>query len=68
LKLKYDEPLSSFASKFILCRYIAGYYQATCRDLAKVAQLFLNKGEAVQVDPIKPELKMRLVSALKSKA
>ena len=55
MKLKYDEPLSSFAFKFNLHRYTTG---ATTPGLVLLAlRIVFALGEAVQVDPITPTLK-----------
>jgi len=53
--LKYDQPLSTFAFKFKLRRYIAGGTAAT----AAAATAATRTGRAVQVEPMKPVLKAR---------
>jgi hypothetical protein len=44
LKLEYDEPLSSFACKFKLCRYIEAALRERRRQLVRLSRLAARGG------------------------
>ena len=72
LKLKYDNPLSSFAFNFNLRHYTKGRaLLVTTHHLDEAERLgsrvaVLHRGGAVQVDPGFLQLTLRLLSALET--
>ena len=65
MKLKYDKPLSNFAFKFNLRRYVMHHYDAAIAALS-TSGLDISVGRC-RLTVSKPELKARLVSALETK-